>query len=471
MWLDDLHAYMGVKQTCAFASRAALLFSPLHTLRLPPPRAFLDGIGNKSYSNSLKSCFQKSLLLALLAAESQSFSTGPRGQVSSSGAVFVEGPCAPLPLLHNRGRSDSNSRRMKLFLSEGGNNVGTALQKKQRSMCSNIGSQPNAELIWVDCLHSHEKDPPSTIPSNVGISVRDELGRDVAMDTQDMRDGTFKVTYTANTPGPNYTVQVFFDNHEVPRSPFKVPVKPNVDMNKIHVENLEPSIPVGKPHEFDIITAGAGVGAGPAGSGRPRPNVVVKSPSGLRVPHTLEETVDGFATTFTPTMPGPYTVSVEVGGIAVKGSPFHTVAVAPVPQQAPANEALIAPVEVGRVRGAVKLAADPASLVRAYGDGLRRATAGRPTHFTIDSRDAAPAPLSVTIEGPAEAKIDYVDNGDGTCGVEYLPVEAGPYQVNVLYRDQHVKGSPFSVQVAPAGREHSDASRVRAYGPGLGPNG
>lgn len=76
---------------------------------------------------------------------------------------------------------------------------------------------------------------------NVGISVTDEVGRDVPMETQDMRDGTFRVAYTAVTPGPTYKVQVFFNNQEVPRSPFKVSIKPNINMSKIHVENLEPS--------------------------------------------------------------------------------------------------------------------------------------------------------------------------------------------------------------------------------------
>lgn len=78
-------------------------------------------------------------------------------------------------------------------------------------------------------------------PGNVGISVRDEAGRDVPMDTKDMRDGTFNVSYTPTTAGPTYTVQVFFENTEVPRSPFKVPVKPNVDMSRVRVDGLPSS--------------------------------------------------------------------------------------------------------------------------------------------------------------------------------------------------------------------------------------
>ncbi|KAM7537033.1 hypothetical protein Aperf_G00000060482 [Anoplocephala perfoliata] len=294
-------------------------------------------------------------------------------------------------------------------------------------------------------------------PGNVGISVRDEAGRDVPMDTKDMRDGTFNVSYTPTTAGPTYTVQVFFENTEVPRSPFKVPVKPNVDMSRVRVDGLPSTIPVGKPTTFDVKTAGAG----PPSAPKPRPNVIVKAPNGMRVPSQLAETPNGYAATFTPTQPGPHQVAVDVAGAPVRGSPFPCSAV-------PVQEA---PVASTKAPAAFAAQQDPSGLVHAYGDGLRRATANVPAHFTIDSREAPPAPLSVTIEGPAEAQINYTDNGDGTCGVDYLPVEPGPYTVNVLYKDKHVPGSPFPVQVTPSGRDFIDVSKVRAYGPGLQPTG
>ncbi|VDK34571.1 unnamed protein product [Taenia asiatica] len=294
-------------------------------------------------------------------------------------------------------------------------------------------------------------------PGNVGISVRDEAGRDVPMDTKDMRDGTFKVSYTPTTAGPTYTVQVFFENTEVPRSPFKVPVKPNVDMSRVRVDGLPSTIPVGKPTTFDVLTAGAG----PPSAPKPRPNVIVKAPNGMRVPSQLVESPDGYEATFTPTQAGPHQVAVDVAGAPVRGSPFPCSAV-------PIQEA---PIATAKQPAAFATQQDPSGLVRAYGDGLRRATANAPAHFTIDSREAPPAPLSVTIEGPAEAQINYTDNGDGTCGVDYLPVEPGPYTVNVLYKDKHVPGSPFPVQVTPSGRDLVDVTRVRAYGPGLQPTG
>ncbi|KAF6772453.1 hypothetical protein AHF37_07036, partial [Paragonimus kellicotti] len=226
-------------------------------------------------------------------------------------------------------------------------------------------------------------------------------------------------------------------------------------------------IPVGKPTEFDVITAGAG----PPSNSKPRPNVVVTSPSGMRVPCTMAESVDGFTPSFTPTVTGPHTVAIDVGGIPVKGSPFRTHAAPETPIHEPVYPMSNAGQQHAAAMAPMMSAQEAAGLVRAFGDGLYHATSGRPAHFTIDSRDAPPAPLSVTIEGPAEAKINYNDNGDGTCGVEYLPTEPGPYVVNVLYKDVHIKGSPFPVRVAPPGREHVDVSRVHAYGPGLQPTG
>lgn len=185
----------------------------------------------------------------------------------------------------------------------------------------------------------------------------------------------------------------------------------------------------------------------------------------------MAETVDGFTPSFTPTVTGPHTIAVDVGGVPVKGSPFRTQAT---PETAAVHEPVYPVMESSRLNAAISpqlSAQDAAGLVRAYGDGLHKATAGYPANFTIDSRDAPPAPLSVKIEGPAEAKINYMDNGDGTCGVEYVPTEPGMYAVDVLYKDIHIKGSPFAVRVAPPGRENVDVSRVRAYGPGLQPTG
>ena len=105
---------------------------------------------------------------------------------------------------------------------------------------------------------------------------------------------------------------------------------------------------------------------------------------------------------------------------------------------------------------------------------MQSGTVNKPASFIIDSTEEPPAPLGVTIEGPMEARIDYTDNGDGTCSVNYLPKEPGSYVVNVLYNDEHIKDSPFNVTIYPDSKMTSklnDVAKVTAYGPGLDPAG
>ena len=70
--------------------------------------------------------------------------------------------------------------------------------------------------------------------------MTDERGVDVPIKTTDNQDGTFTVEYEAKTPG-KYTALVYFANKEVPQSPIKVDVEPNIDVSKVKVVGLEPS--------------------------------------------------------------------------------------------------------------------------------------------------------------------------------------------------------------------------------------
>jgi len=56
--------------------------------------------------------------------------------------------------------------------------------------------------------------------------------------------------------------------------------------------------------------------------------------------------------------------------------------------------------------------------------------------------------LGLTVEGPCEAKIECIDNGDSTCSVSYLPTEAGDYKINILFADEHIPGSPFTGKIS-----------------------
>ena len=74
----------------------------------------------------------------------------------------------------------------------------------------------------------------------MAVGLTDERGMDVPVKTTDNQDGTFTVEYEPKTPG-KYTVLVLFANKEVPQSPIKVQVEPNIDVSKVKVVGLEPS--------------------------------------------------------------------------------------------------------------------------------------------------------------------------------------------------------------------------------------
>ncbi|KAH8870338.1 Filamin-A [Schistosoma japonicum] len=106
--------------------------------------------------------------------------------------------------------------------------------------------------------------------------------------------------------------------------------------------------------------------------------------------------------------------------------------------------------------------------ITAQGLGLDKAIVNQSAEFTIHSENVPPAPLSVTIAGPSEAKIQCSDNGNGTCGVSYIPHLPGCYTINVVYNDEsHISGSPFFVQAYPADKPNLNVDNVICYGMGV----
>ena len=155
----------------------------------------------------------------------------------------------------------------------------------------------------------------------------------------------------------------------------------------------------------------------------------------------VHRTPKGYEAEFAPVEEGPHLVAVKYAGKEVPKSPFSVQAT----PQGP-----------------------PASKVKAYGPGLESGMATKPCSFTIDTTETTqPGGLGVTVEGPAESKIECRDNQDGTCDVTYYPTVPGDYNINITYADEHIPKSPFKAGIVPSG--DIDVSRVKAYGPGLEP--
>ncbi|XP_028923663.1 filamin-A isoform X3 [Ornithorhynchus anatinus] len=248
------------------------------------------------------------------------------------------------------------------------------------------------------------------------------------VDVIDHHDNTYTVKYTPVQQG-NMGVNVTYGGDHIPKSPFSVGVAQTLDLNKIKVSGLGEKVEVGKDQEFTVKSKGAG------GQGKVGAKII--GPSNKSVPCKVEPglSADNSVVKFIPREEGPYEVEVTYDGVPVPGSPFPVEAVPPT---------------------------NP-SKVKAYGPGLKGGSAGSPAPFTIDTKGAGNGGLGLTVEGPCEAKIECLDNGDGTCSVSYLPTEPGEYSINILFADSHIPGSPFKAQIAPC----FDPSKVKCSGPGL----
>uniref|UniRef100_A0A8D0AQB8 Filamin B n=1 Tax=Sander lucioperca TaxID=283035 RepID=A0A8D0AQB8_SANLU len=295
-----------------------------------------------------------------------------------------------------------------------------------------------------------------------------------------------------------HAVNVSYDGHPVPGSPFPVEAQLPPDPSKVKAfgPGLKGGL-VGNPAEFTIDTKGAGTGGlgltveGPTEAkiecsdngdgtcsvsylptepgdylvnilfeevhipGSPfkadiqmpfDPSKVVASGSGLKRAKVSTEVVDNkdgtYTVTYVPLTAGMYTLLLKYGGKAVPGFP-------------------------------AKVMVDPAvdtSKVKVFGPGVERQAVFREatTSFTVDARPLTRRGgdhVKAEVRSPSGALTDspITDNADGTYTVEYTPFENGVHSVQVLYDDTAVPKSPFRVSVS----EGCDPTRVVATGPGL----
>ncbi|XP_072048608.1 uncharacterized protein [Amphiura filiformis] len=118
----------------------------------------------------------------------------------------------------------------------------------------------------------------------------------------------------------------------------------------------------------------------------------------------------------------------------------------------------------GKKASPVPLDEPKSSKVTVFGPGLTHGICGEPCEFTINTKDAGAGGLSLAIEGPSKAKINCVDNKDGTCSVTYFPTTQGEYDIVIKFADKDITKSPFKAQIVSAtvsvGQEpvHSESS-------------
>uniref|UniRef100_V5GPF5 Filamin-A n=1 Tax=Anoplophora glabripennis TaxID=217634 RepID=V5GPF5_ANOGL len=260
--------------------------------------------------------------------------------------------------------------------------------------------------------------------------VNEDTHEEIPVKLTDNGDRTYTVDYEAAKAG-NHTVTLHYGGLKVPTNPIKFKVQPNVDVSKIKVDGLEPSVYVDSPTDFLVDTR-----AIPKSTDDGKVTCTITNPSGSQTEKLVTPLLDGtYKVSYTPFEEGRHTIDIFYDNVPVPGSPFI--------------------VNVRRGCDAKKCIA--------YGPGLDHGVLDKPNVFTVETKGAGTGGLSLAIEGPSEAKMTCKDNRDGSCSVEYVPTESGEYDVAIRFADHHIPGSPFKVLVGP----DVDEKLVKAYGPGL----
>ncbi|XP_015283028.1 PREDICTED: filamin-B-like [Gekko japonicus] len=149
---------------------------------------------------------------------------------------------------------------------------------------------------------------------------------------------------------------------------------------------------------------------------------------------------DKYAVRFIPRENGIYSVDVKFNGSHIPGSPFK--------------------IRVGEVGQT----GDP-GMVSAYGPGLEGGVTGNPAEFIVNTTNAGPGALAVTIDGPSKVKMDCLECPEGY-KVIYTPMAPGSYLISIKYGGPyHIAGSPFKAKITGKRPPGNNMLLVGVHGP------
>ena len=278
------------------------------------------------------------------------------------------------------------------------------------------------------------------------------------VDTENAGEGKLEVT--AKGPSAQYTMNVVKNEES---SKYKVSFTPwEIGEHTIEAQWGSGNIPgspflinVGSPLEMETCNAtGNGLNHGIAE--KKATFAIICSEVGLLEKNLLKVTIKGesahadvtltdnnngcYTVDYIPPIPGAYLATILYDEKHIPGSPFKVT---------------------------VDTTPDPTKC-KAYGPALHPnalAIAGSPLEFFVDTSEAGKGKLRVYIKGPNDYKprLFLADDDKGVYSVKFDAMKAGKYIVVVAWAESHIPNSPFRLKVHPA----ADASKVRAFGPGL----
>lgn len=230
------------------------------------------------------------------------------------------------------------------------------------------------------------------------------------------------------TESGSYEIFAVYQGNHIQGSPFSLPC---ADPSKCQVFGDIPScLQVGEPQAMVVKTRGAGVGKLTCSFDETDDSSTPLISSSLE-----DKGEDTQEVTLEPKAIGEALVDIKWSGRSIPSSPF-------------------------------KVDICDASKCTVSSDALEsgEGKVGEPVSFTVDSKDAGSAKLTVHPRGPtANYSPEIKESDDDTHDISFTPWEVGPHLVDVMWGGAHVPGSPFSMNVTAV----PDANTCSATGNGL----
>ncbi|KAL6482814.1 hypothetical protein MHYP_G00076860 [Metynnis hypsauchen] len=277
--------------------------------------------------------------------------------------------------------------------------------------CRATGRGLQARGLRVGQLADFKVDTHKAGPGNLAVHIHEPTGNEVAVKQREVLEGIYGFEYMPGDEG-DYTVDITWANKHIPKSPFKVHVGPKAGQQKIRAwgPGLEGGT-VGMPASFLIEANGVEAG------------FAIEGPSQAKI--ECDDKNDGSCfVRFWPTEAGEYAVHVMCDDEEIEDSPFM---------------ACIAP----------KRKSFSPDKVKVYGAGVSPAgvLVNCQAEFTVDATQAGEGVLKIfiqTLEGSC-IKVDVICEEAGIYNCSYTPTTVCKHSIVVSWGGVSVPGSPFAV--------------------------
>lgn len=242
----------------------------------------------------------------------------------------------------------------------------------------------------------------------LGVSVEGPVKTEIHCEP--IGNDEYKIHFTPTAPG-RYVVYLRFNEQDIFKSVVTVPGDAASAREPTALSNT--NVKVGEKFTLEVPHTGT--------ADQMTSHVV--TPAGAKIPAQVKKIDnDTYGIIFVPEEPGDYIIHILLKGVPFSGSPYK--------------------LTVGSHE------VDP-SKIRVYGPGLKGATAGQETNFTVDAKDAGPGTLSIDAEGPEKLDVRCEQQTEGSYLVSYTPKVSGNYKINIGFGGANVPNSPFQIKVAP----------------------